>query len=218
MIPEINELIGMFCKGTGAEIGGGGNRYMPKAIQIDKFIKDNPDSSTYADIQADACSIPLESNSLDFIFSAHCLEHIPNPIGALFEWKRILKDDGFMFLLLPHYQRMFDRHRKITPLSHCVDNYQNPVEPDYSHNDEMMEGWYGQERNEIEEKDFEKAYGFSPLNFEERVKHGVIHYHVWTQNEIVELMQFINMDIVFVSEYCSRPDSFIVIGRKERKE
>ena len=215
---SINEIISAYCLGKGAEIGGGGNRYLPKAIQIDKFIKDNPDSSTYADIQADACKIPLGDGCLDFVFSAHCLEHISNPIGALVEWKRINRDGGYVVLVLPHYKRMFDRDRKTTTLAHCIADYQNPVDPDYSHNEEITQGWYSKGVTEEEIQIWEKSYGFGPLNFEERVKHGVIHYHVWTQNEIVELMQFINMDIVFVSEYCSRPDSFIVIGRKERKQ
>ena len=211
----ISDLVIKYCNGNGAEIGGGGNRYIPHAIQIDKFVNSSPDSSPSADVQADACDIPLNDGVFDFVFSSHCLEHIPNPIKALLEWKRLLKKDGILFLMLPHYQKIFDMNRKRTTLLHCIEDYQNPLDPDYSHNEEIIEGWYGQGVNEYEAKEFEIAYGFSPLNFEERVKQGIIHYHVWTQNDIIELMQYIKMEIVFVTECCDeRPNSFIVIGRK----
>lgn len=41
------------------------------------------------------------SKSFDVVFVCHSLEHCPRPIDALQEFKRILKDDGFLFLSLP---------------------------------------------------------------------------------------------------------------------
>jgi len=37
----------------------------------------------------------------DALWSHHCLEHIPNPINALTEWRKLLVDDGRLFLTVP---------------------------------------------------------------------------------------------------------------------
>jgi SAM-dependent methyltransferase len=38
----------------------------------------------------------------DFLLSSHMLEHSANPLKVLLEWKRVLKTDGVMVLVLPH--------------------------------------------------------------------------------------------------------------------
>ena len=40
-------------------------------------------------------------HSIDIIFACHVLEHIERPIDALREFKRVLKDDGFLFISMP---------------------------------------------------------------------------------------------------------------------
>jgi ubiquinone/menaquinone biosynthesis C-methylase UbiE len=38
----------------------------------------------------------ISSNSYDFVFASHSLEHIANPIRALKEWLRVVRDDGYI--------------------------------------------------------------------------------------------------------------------------
>jgi SAM-dependent methyltransferase len=38
---------------------------------------------------------------VDAVWSHHCLEHIPNPTGALLQWRRMLSDGGRLFLTVP---------------------------------------------------------------------------------------------------------------------
>lgn len=45
--------------------------------------------------------IPLPNNSVDFIVANAVLEHIPNEMRAVKEWKRILKPKGKMFIASP---------------------------------------------------------------------------------------------------------------------
>jgi predicted SAM-dependent methyltransferase len=39
---------------------------------------------------------------VDYIFSSHCLEHLPHWVDALDHWSSRLKSGGTLFLYLPH--------------------------------------------------------------------------------------------------------------------
>lgn len=41
-------------------------------------------------------------SSFDFVFSSHLLEHIVNTEATLKEWMRVIKNDGYLILYLPH--------------------------------------------------------------------------------------------------------------------
>lgn len=43
--------------------------------------------------------------SLDFVVSAHCLEHVASPIEALTNWLRVLKPEGHLILIVPDEDR-----------------------------------------------------------------------------------------------------------------
>jgi SAM-dependent methyltransferase len=52
--------------------------------------------------------VDIPSASYDFLLSSHTLEHTANPILALREWLRVLKDNGVVVLVLPHKEGTFD--------------------------------------------------------------------------------------------------------------
>ena len=52
--------------------------------------------------EENAYVIKEHNDSLDFVFSSHCLEHLKNWEKALKEWHRVLKSGGIIFLYLPH--------------------------------------------------------------------------------------------------------------------
>lgn len=43
----------------------------------------------------------IEDNSLDFVHSSHCLEHLTNPSNAIDSWLRILKPGGHLICIIP---------------------------------------------------------------------------------------------------------------------
>lgn len=43
----------------------------------------------------------IESNSFDFIFIIHTLEHVPSPESIIIECTRLLKPNGFVFIEVP---------------------------------------------------------------------------------------------------------------------
>ena len=50
---------------------------------------------------ADARSLPFPDNYFGTIVSSNVLEHIDDPLDSLFEFKRVLKDDGIMIHTMP---------------------------------------------------------------------------------------------------------------------
>jgi len=52
-------------------------------------------------IQGSVTTIPLEANSLDGIASLETLEHVPDMDGALQEFSRCLKDQGYLLITVP---------------------------------------------------------------------------------------------------------------------
>lgn len=83
---HIATTAGHFCSGRGVDVGAG-KWPLPGAIPID--LVDG----------GDAFSLP---GDLDYVFSSHALEHIPDAIGALLHWRDCLKQGGVLFLYLPH--------------------------------------------------------------------------------------------------------------------
>ena len=58
-------------------------------------------NSPLADVKADICNLPFESDTYDVIFCNHVLEHIPDDLKAMQELYRVLKPDGMAILQIP---------------------------------------------------------------------------------------------------------------------
>lgn len=77
-----------WCRGTGLDIGAG------KSPLDDSIpIEDNNEENAY--------KLKREDESMDYVFSSHCLEHLDDPKKALSEWTRVLKQEGILYLYLP---------------------------------------------------------------------------------------------------------------------
>ena len=76
------------------------------------------------DIWAMGDRIPVPDHSEDFILSSHVLEHLPNVIGAFLEWNRIVRHDGYVFMIVPLKGALpQDAERELTSLDHFVECY-----------------------------------------------------------------------------------------------
>lgn len=81
----------------------------------------------------------IAASTYDFILSSHNIEHIANPLKALFEWKRVLRDSGYLLLVVPNRSNTFDHLRPITPLSHIIQDFEmGTTEDDLTHFAEIM--------------------------------------------------------------------------------
>ncbi len=102
-----------FCKGYGADIGYGGDPIKPSAITIDypegsmAYCGDYP-----LQLGGDARNLYwFKDNSLDYVYSSHCLEDFPETREIINEWIRVLKKGGNLVLLLPD-QKKYEEYCK----------------------------------------------------------------------------------------------------------
>lgn len=86
-----------FCKGIGYDIGCNRLEWsFPGSIPIDPLL-----------CGYDAYNLPPQK--VDYIFSSHCLEHLPHWVDALDYWITKLKSGGVLFLYLPHADQEYWR-------------------------------------------------------------------------------------------------------------
>ncbi len=70
------------------------------------------DPKAGADITASADEVPRNDEDYDGIFASHVLEHLDEPEKALEEWKRLLKKEGRLLIVVP-FKEMKQKHHKI---------------------------------------------------------------------------------------------------------
>ena len=83
--------------------------------------------SMHVDIVAPGDNLPLSNESQDFVISSHVLEHFPDPIKALNEWYRVIRRGGYIFMIVPHKERTFDKERERTTLKELIDKHEGRV-------------------------------------------------------------------------------------------
>ena len=119
----------------------------------------------------------------DGVISSHVLEHLANPLGALREWRRVTRDGGFLFAVLPHRDATFDHRRPVTGLDHLrADAEANMSEEDATHADEILRLHdLGRDRGTA-----------SRDQLVERVRDNAttraMHHHVFTTRSAVDLV------------------------------
>ena len=105
--------------GTGVEVGPGPHpQIMPSRNRQVSYVEQMPpdewnrlynkegkysvDPSLWKYYRiGEASNLPVEDNSLDFIFSSHVFEHLSNPFGHLERWSKKLKAGGLVLAVVP---------------------------------------------------------------------------------------------------------------------
>lgn len=83
--------------------------------------------------------IKIRSSQYDFVLSSEMIQHLANPIKALFEWKRVLKPSGLLLITIPDKTSTFDHKRQVTNLRHIVKDYEDKIgEDDLTHLPEIL--------------------------------------------------------------------------------
>jgi SAM-dependent methyltransferase len=81
----------------------------------------------------------IASGGYDAVLASHVIEHVANPLGALDEWKRVIKPDGLVVLVVPHRDGTFDHQRPLTTLDHLgEDQALGRGEDDLTHLEEIL--------------------------------------------------------------------------------
>ena len=128
----------------GIEIGRGAQRdYGLNTLNVDgefhdifneEQVKFGAVSPAKVDIVADASSIPLADSTQSFIFSSHVFEHLVDPIAALIEWYRLVKNKGYVAIVIPNMSATKeDSAHGLSTLGEIIVLYQSEVKMDTNH-------------------------------------------------------------------------------------
>lgn len=184
---------------SGVEIGAAQNPLrLPRSVDVkyvdriskDELLRQICDSGTRitrplveVDIIDEADKLEnIPDSSQDFVIANHVLEHCQDPIGAVGNMLRVLTEEGILFLSIPDKRFTFDSDRRPTRLEHLArDHAEGPGWSKRQHfmewarHVEKVEG--GAEVEKRADELMDKCYG--------------IHYHVWTQAEMMELFVYL---------------------------
>ncbi len=154
------------------------------------------------------CAIP--ACTYDFVASSHTLEHCANPIKALHEWRRVMKSDGWLALVLPHQAGTFDHRRMVTGFEHLLKDYENDVgEDDKTHFAEILEK-HDLDRDPAQE---------SRVSFEKWINENAInrgaHHHVFDPALAITIVDYCGFEVVFAEVVM--PFHILVIAQKSAK-
>lgn len=140
------------CTGNGIEIGPGLNPQIKSSDRVNvKYIeqatpdeweklygidaKKTVDPKLWNDyVIGNANSIPVKSNSQNFIFSSHLVEHLANPLGHLEYWGTLLKKGGVIVAIIPDKSGCKDYVFKESSFEEIEEEYKSRLtEPTLAH-------------------------------------------------------------------------------------
>jgi SAM-dependent methyltransferase len=143
----------------------------------------------------------------DFVLSSHMLEHSANPLGALGEWKRLLRPGGLLVLVLPARDGTFDHRRPTTTIAHLVQDFETNVgEDDLTHLAEVLQL-----------HDLSRDPGVRDGNtFRERANRNAefrsIHHHVFDTRLAADAVSHAGFELLAVEPL--EPYHIVILARK----
>ena len=102
-VPEVEKCrprLLRFCAGQGIDLACGDRKIKQTAIGLD--IGKGADSQADFAIDLEGGLTLFASDTFDFVFSSHYLEHVKDLPSQLQEWWRVLRPGGNLVLYLPH--------------------------------------------------------------------------------------------------------------------
>jgi predicted SAM-dependent methyltransferase len=191
--PDLRTQIAVrYLRGQGLEIGALHNPLMvPSSVQV-RYV----DRMNVADLRRhypelhDCHLVPVDiiddgeclttvaNGTQDFVIANHFLEHCQDFIGTLKHFFRVLHPGGILYTALPDKRFTFDHRRQVTPLEHHWNDHLRG--PQHSRRDHYVD-YVRNVHTELDDTD-------AARRIEELLaKDYSIHFHVWTQHEMLAL-------------------------------
>lgn len=105
-----------YCVGKGLDIGCGDDKICPDAIGVDRRIVPGVTCLVHS-----ADKLEFHDETMDYVFSSHCLEDLFDRRKGLREWLRILKPGGYLILYLPDKEWYPNVGHPLANKAHIVD-------------------------------------------------------------------------------------------------
>jgi predicted SAM-dependent methyltransferase len=182
-----------YIAGSGIEIGGlnaplrvpgaARVRYVDRA-RVAELRKQYPELNGQPLVETDIVDdgerlVTIPDASEDFVIANHFLEHCQDPIGALRSMFRVLAPEGILYLAVPDKRFTFDHERPVTTAEHLLEHAEKGPE---IHRREHYEEWVRLVDGVSDQREIARRV-------EELMDRNYsIHYHVWTQAEVFELL------------------------------
>lgn len=186
-----------YIKGNGVEIGAlhcplkvprsATVKYVDR-MSVPDLLKQYPELSglklVETDIICDGERLDgIQDATQDFVIANHFIEHCQNPLMALSNIFRVLKNGGLLYLAVPDKRFTFDIDRPVTPLDH--------VFRDFEEGGEWSKKQHFEEWVKFVNKVEDSAEAAKQVDELMNIDYS-IHFHVWTQTEMLELLLAVN--------------------------
>jgi predicted SAM-dependent methyltransferase len=113
---------------------------------------------------------------LDFVIANHLLEHLEYPVRGLFEFQRVLRPGGIVYMALPDMRLTFDRDRDPTSVEHLLEEHRDGAivnrRDHYLDWSTHVEGKRGADAEAHAEQLMERGYS--------------IHFHAWRADSFLD--------------------------------
>lgn len=149
----------------------------------------------------------IKESQYDFVLSSNNLEHIANPLKALKEFARVVKNGGVILVLVPMKDKIFDHGREYTTFAHLLEDYENGIdENDLSHLPDI-----------IEKHDYEMDWECGGKEkFIERamknIENRCLHHHVFDEKCLRRAFEFAGLEVI---DFKEAGNNWLIIGEKK---
>jgi predicted SAM-dependent methyltransferase len=187
-----SEIARRYLRGHGLEIGALHNplavppaakvRYVDR-MSVEQLRQHYPELAECTLVPVDILDdgeqlTSFSDGSKDFIIANHFLEHCQDFIGTLKHFFRVLRPGGVLYAALPDKRYTFDHRRAVTPLEHhWTDHLRGPEHSRREHYVDYVRNVHPELENEEAARRIEELLA----------KDYSIHFHVWTQREMLSL-------------------------------
>lgn len=154
------------------------------ALEEGRTFRYDRDRTPGRQLVAEAADLrAIADGTYEFVLSSHAIEHTANPLLALTEWKRVVRQDGYLLLVVPHRDGTFDHRRPVTLLSHLKEDFAvSQSEADMTHLPEVL-ALHDLRRDSLA-GDREAFEARCRRNFENRA----MHHHVFDTRLVADLL------------------------------
>lgn len=97
--------------------------YPIDALIISRAISNRHNVQNTIFVRGDICALPFSDNKFDILFALDVLEHVPDPLSALYELKRVLKEDGILIISVPVESKILGFVRRLVAIVKPIETH-----------------------------------------------------------------------------------------------